>query len=342
MKRKQLLILVSLALVLVLFVSVRPVQTLAVDALSIFRVNNLKTIEITMADLQEGMQAAANLKDNFQGTNFEHNPPLQVISQAEHKVTEMTAAEEFKAFRFRLPKELASQKPEISALDSGEIKFSLNVEACNELLKALNNPGQLSGDLNNVTMSLVTPAAAYANYKDLLFMATQKPYLEAPKAAKEEIRDVMLKSPLLPENLRQQLAAIEADSADIYLPVLVGLGREVDLGGQKGYIYTLSDLKAFAGTVQENSGAVSEAHSKYLDSLKGESWEALRAEMREKYIRQYGEEKLAAFEEAHKKALEMTGWENASLLIWTKGGVLYSLIGNKPDAELAKIARSVR
>jgi hypothetical protein len=341
MKRKM-FIFGSLALVLALIAFVKPVQTLALDTLSIFRVNDVKTIEITIADLQEGMQTISNLKEDFKGKKFEHNSPINVVSQPQHEVKKLKEAEEFDAFKLRLPRELASQKPEISVMDSSKMKFTLDVDACNEMLKAVKSPKQLSSNLKNVEMSMVTSAAAYVKYNDVLFLATQKSYLDAPKAAKKELRDVMLDLPLIPTNLRQQLAEIDEDSSDIYLPVLVGFGRAVDLGGKNGYIYTLSDLKGLTENVPQDMIAPG-SHSKSLEGLKGNTHEASMDEMSKKFISKYGEEKFAALKEAHKMATEeMPNMDNASVLIWTKDGNLYGLIGTKTDAELAKIARSVR
>ncbi|EHQ90943.1 hypothetical protein [Desulfosporosinus youngiae] len=340
MKRK-ISILASLALVLALITFVKPVQTLALDTLSIFRVNNVKTLEITIADLQEGMQTLSNLKEAFKGKTFEHNSLINVVSKSQHQVTKLNAAEEFEAFKLRLPRELADQTPEITALDSGKMTFTLNVDAGNQLLKAVNSPKLLSNNLQNVEMSVVSSAAAFANYGDVLFVATQKSYLDAPQAAKSELRDVMLDMPLIPVNLRQQLAEIDEDSSDIYLPVLVGFGREVDLGGKNGYIYTLSDLKGLTETIPQDMIAPG-SHSQALKGLQDKSQVGMD-EMSQKLMSKYGEEKLAALKEAHKMAMEkMPDLENASVLIWTKDGNLYSLIGNKTDAELVKIAGSVR
>ena len=267
---------------------------------------------------------------------------INVVSQSQHEVTKLKEAEEFEAFKLRLPGELASQKPEISAMDSGKMTFTLDVDASNELLKAVNSPKLLSSNLKDVEMSMVSSAAAYAKYDDVLFLATQKSYLEVPQAAKKELRDVMLDFPLIPTHLRQQLAEIDEDSSDIYLPVVVGFGREVDLGGKNGYIYTLSDLKGFTETIPQDMIAPG-SHTQSLEGLNGQSHEASMDEMSQKLISQYGEEKFAALKEAHKMATEeMPKMENASVLIWTKDGNLYGLIGNKTDAELAKIARSVR
>ena len=341
MKRK-IVTLASLALVLAFITFVKPVQTLALDTLSIFRVNDVKTIEITIADLQEGMQTLSNLKEDFKGKKLEHTSPINVVSQPQHELTKLNEAEEFEAFKLRLPRELASQKPEISAMDSGKMTFTLDVAACNELLKAVNSPKQLSSNLKDVEMSMISSAAAYAKYNDVLFLATQKSYLDAPQAAKNELRDVMLDLPLIPTNLRQQLAEINEDNSDIYLPVVVGFGRKVNVGGENGYIYTLSDLKGLTETIPQDMVAPG-SHSQTLEGLKGESHEVAMDEMSKKLISKYGEEKFAALKEAHKMAtVEMPNMENASVLIWTKDGNLYGLIGNKTDAELAKIARSVR
>lgn len=341
MKRKM-SILASVVLMLALITFVKPVQTLALDALSIFRVTDVKTLQITMADLQEGMQTLTNLKEEFKGKTLEHKSPINVVSQPQHKVTKLNKAEEFKAFKLRLPRELAAQTPEISAMDASKMTFTLNVEAGNELLKALRSAKQLSSNLQDVEMSMVSSAAVYAKYDDVLFLATQKSYLEAPQAAKKELRDVMLDLPLIPTNLRQQLAEIKEDSSDIHLPVLVGFGRKIDLGGENGYIYTLSDLKGLTETMPQDMVAPG-SHSQTLEGIKGESHEAAMAEMSKKMISKYGEEKFAALKEAHTMATkEMPNMENASVLIWTKDGNLYGLIGSKTDAELAKIARSVR
>jgi len=341
MKRKM-FILTSLVLMLALITFVKPVQTLALDALSIFRVTDVKTLQITIADLQEGMQTLTNLKEESKGKTMEHTSLINVISQPQHEVTKLKEPEEFDAFKLRLPRELEAQTPEISAMKSGKMSFTLNVEACNELLKALRSPKQLSSNLNDVEMSMVSSAAAYAKYDDVLFLATQKSYLEAPQAAKQELRDVMLELPLIPMNLRQQLAEIKEDNSDIYLPVVVGFGRKVDLGGENGYIYTLSDLKGLTETIPQDMIAP-RSHSQALEDIKSESHEVAMAEINQKMISKYGEEKFAALKEAHTMATaEMPNMENASVLIWTKDGNLYGLIGDKTDAELAKIARSVR
>lgn len=332
MKRK-LLIFPPLLLVLVLLAFVKPVQTFALDALSIFRVNDVKTIEITVADLQEGAQNFASLKEkakSLEGVETFDHSFIQVLAKEKPEVKTLASAKEFEAFRLRLPKELQAQTPTISAIDPHAINFSINTEATNEMLKAFTGSVLLPNTLNNVEMSMNIPAAALVTYPDVLFFATQKPALEAPTEAKEALREFSLQFPLIPSNLQQQLAAIDIESNDIYLPVLVGLGREIDLGGRIGYIYTMSDLQGFTQSLPTDLQQPTAQH----DDMKHEFDKKHQAEL--------SEEQLAAMEEMHEKFKEdMPNLENASVLIWTKDGVMYGLIGNQTDAALSKIARSV-
>ena len=324
MKRK-LFIYAPLVIVLGLLAFVKPIQTFALDALSIFRVNDVKTLEITIADLQEGAQNFSAIKDKAIEKEHSHKSLINVLTQEKPEIMTLATAKDFKAFRLKLPKELESQTPKISALAPHSIKFTLNTEASNDVLKTLESPALLPSSLNNVEMSMNLPAAAFAKYEEVLFFATQKPALEAPNMTKEELKALMLQIPLIPNNIRQQLAEIDLNSNDIYLPVLIGVGREVDLGGRIGYIYTMSDLKGFTKTLP----------SDFITQDKEMKHET-------KHQAKLSEERLASMKEMHEKyKQDMPNLENASVLIWTKDGVIYSLVGNKTDAELSKIARSV-
>lgn len=337
MKRKF-VISSSIAAVMALIIFVQPVQTLALDFLSIFRVNDVKSIKITIADLDEVMQRFSNLEKDFDGEEFEHKSLINIVSQPEHEVKKLTAVEEFDAFKLRLPRELEPEKPEITVIGSANTIFTVDVDASNEVLKMLNSPKQLSDDVRNVELTMVSSGAAYAKYEQILFFATQKSYLDAPGAVKNELHDIMINLPLIPANIRQQLAEIEQDSSDIYLPVLVGFGREVSLGRENGYIYTAADFKTLQEMLPQTM-VEPEFHKSLTAESHGSSVEGLR----EKFISKQGEQALTTIKEAHKNAIaEMPDMDNASVLIWAKDGILYGLVGNKTDAELAKIARSVR
>ncbi|OEF96551.1 hypothetical protein [Desulfuribacillus alkaliarsenatis] len=312
---KKYVISTLVAFVMALVMFVQPVQTLALDFLSIFRVNDVKTIRITLADIEEGMQTMSNMKEGLKGQELDHKQLVNIVSQQKPEKTTLNDARDFGAFRFQLPRELDSEQPTLFAVESASKTFTIDVDASNEFLTMINSQKLLSNQIRDVEFTQVSSATAFAKYDEVLFLATQKSFLNAPDAVKDELHDVMINLPIIPTNIRQQLAEIEQDSADIYLPVLVGFGREVDLGGKKGYIYTVSDFKALTETM---SGAMPEI----MPHNKSEAM----PDMKEKFIVQHGEQQF----------------DNASVLVWTENGLLYSLIADKADAELAKIARSVR
>lgn len=329
MKRK-LFIFAPLFFVLGLFAFVKPVQTFALDALSIFRVNDVKKLEITVEDLQEGVRNFSALKDEASEMETSHKSLINVLTKEKPEMKTLDSAKDFESFKLRLPQKLESQTPKLSAVDSHAIKFSINTEASNEVLKTLKSPTLLPTTLNNVEMSMNVPAVAFAKYDDVLFFATQKPALEAPNAAKKELQDLVLQLPLIPNNIRQQLAEIDMDSNDIYLPVLVGLGREIDLGGRIGYIYTMSDLKGFTESLPSD-----------LQNLQSPNT-GMKHELDKNHQIKLSEEKLDTMTEAHEKfKQDSPNLKNSSVLIWTKNGIMYGLVGDKTDAALSKIARSV-
>src|SRR5690606_12198533 len=114
------------------------------------RVNDVQTIKITVADVEEGMQTLSRLKEERKGKEWEHTSLVDIVSSSGHKVQKLADAKDFTAFKLRLPRDLAAQNPEISALDSAEVTFTLNVEACNQVLTTLNSPKQLSLNLDKV------------------------------------------------------------------------------------------------------------------------------------------------------------------------------------------------
>ncbi len=301
MKKNMLKISVTI-LVLVSFIVIPPLQSLAMNALSIFRVDDVKTIKITIADIQEVMDNSKAWKENHPQLASKHHPIIASMTERPKKL-EINTPEEFKAFDFKLPGELKEFSPKLTAIEEREIAFKFNEEPSNDLLRQSGISEGLPGGLVNTDLTLLMPAAITADYDDLTFFATQMPYLDAPQEAKEAIKGLLLQMPILPENISQQIALIDVNTRDIYLPEMVGVGRQVDLGSTNGYLYTMADIKAFTG------------------SLPAELFKAIPHDV--------------------VTLLEDPNYDNASLLIWTEKGVIFGLAGIRADGELTRIAKSV-
>jgi len=174
---------------------------------------------------------------------------------------------------------------------------ALDTAVINDLLYRMGASKTVDESLNGATFTLTTPPAFAAEYQDVALFATQRPYTDAPADVVSALKSALLSVPFIPEKLGAQLMTVDPAGHDVYLPVVEGLGRETDLGGVTGYIYTGSDLSEVLAALPLPADG-----------------DGILSELRD---------------------------ENASLLTWTKGGVLYCLAGDKTDSELTQLARSV-
>ena len=354
---KKVLTLAMAGLVLIAAIIFVPsVQTLAVSALSIFRVDETKSIKITLADLEEmiayfqqygsqaegrrqSMEKFAGEHPDFAAKQFGIRPdimgkserpditrkperpdktgkperpygsdiPVRLDQPDKMKVREpayrtLNSIREFRAFSIQLPKVLEGEQPVMYALDQRAKSFTLDVAAINQHLADKGFQTQLDEAYDGTEVTVNLPPALLVKYSEVILLATQGIALEAPKEMLNSLWADVLALPFIPENIRGQLAEIDLQSRDVYLPVLLGIGRETVIGSSVGYIYSTEDLAQLRT--------------------------ALPAEMQG-----------AAGTEAFAKRLD---GQEAGVLIWTKNGVLYVLGGPKTDSELTEIARSIR
>lgn len=285
--KKKIISAVAIVAVLALTMTIPQVQAFAVSALSVFRVGDAKTITITIDDIaqmselaKEYVQSGKDEQAGYTQGEYEKAPS----DKPGYKT--LTDISEFTAFRVNLPRDLKDQQPELFATDV--IKKSIEMQ---------------NGESASVSLSPILAA----KYENVIFLATQGMNSDVSSEAKQEMWQKLLSAPIWTENIRSQLAAIDPDTKDIYLPVVTGISREADLGGTTGYLYAVSDMQSI------------------MSALPAELTADLQGKMSE-YASADGQQAP----------------DNAGAIIWTKNGVLYALAGDLSDSELTAIARSVR
>lgn len=305
MLRKKLVLSGAVAVAVACVVLIAPVRALAESALSVFRVADTKTITISITDLQDLMtlvkdhQAALDTADQAAKPSAESSGAdahAAMTEKAQEAVKPLDKARDFTAFPLNLPTTLKSETPKLFAIESQTKTVTLDTDKITQALTKLGATVSVPSSFNGTQITISTPPAAIAEYANVTLVATQGVATSAPEGVLNSLWSAVLSIPSIPSDLRAQLAAIDPQTRDIYLPVIEGLGRSVDLGGTTGYIYTASDFKQLLTTLQALSN-----------------------------------DKLTA-------ALESS---NASVLLWTKSGVLYCLAGSVADSELGQIARSI-
>ena len=316
MKKRGAIITSAVAVVVVaLVIFVQPVQSFAANILSALRVQDVHAINISVADIEQLAQSAQALQammpadsmdsmDSMDSTDSMSSDGQDPMSALSSQVTPLTGTHQFKAFDFQLPHSLSSQTPELSMIASQTQTLTIKTSELNGMLTAI-GATPLPASLDGQTLTVQTPAVAIAEYTDNTLIETQMPVLSGDSSVISAAMDSFLSLPMLTDNLRSQLAAVDLTSGTIYVPVIEGFGQQTAVGNATGYIYTLSDLKTLMGSLPSGLIPSGADGSSIMDELNGYSGDA-------------------------------------SALIWTNNGVLYVLAGNQSASDLAGIAKSIK
>jgi hypothetical protein len=238
-----------IAVLLVGVIFIPPVRAAAESALSIFRVTDTKTITISIGDLQALLDDAITLEEP---DTAEFEALVQeFMEKAESQVQSLSDAHEFEAFPVKLPDALKDETPALYALDAQEQTVTLDTEKINGTLTRLGASALVDSSWSGTAVTIKTPPVFFADYGDVALAITENIFVDAPDAVLSNLKSAFLSLPAIPENLRAQLSPIDPKTHDIYLPVVEGLGRETDLGGTTGYIYSTADLADVLGMLPD-------------------------------------------------------------------------------------------
>lgn len=241
MKKKK-LIPVVLVCALVVALCVPQVNAFAMDALSNFRVEQAKTITITMDDISQMSAYVQELKngeipegfdhEDFgpEGFDLEDHNRAQLEDKDIPQPAKLDSIADFAAFSVKLPKSFEEQTAQLYA--------SENIE------KTVSMP-----DGSDVTFAL-SPTLV-AKYDNAVFAATKGMSDTLSPEQKADMKEKLLALPFLTENIRTQLAEIDPQTKDIYLPVVPGISREATINGTTGYLYGMNELRGVAGALPE-------------------------------------------------------------------------------------------
>ncbi|MDD4236966.1 MAG: zf-HC2 domain-containing protein [Desulfotomaculaceae bacterium] len=220
------------------------VRSAASELLSIFRVEQVKTVSITpedMANIERSIREGAGQVD------IEHIGQFEFSGKAEtSRVTQAEAAAALD-FQLRLPAVLPEgfQVQEFNKTTGVTMNLTLDTTSTNEILKSLGSSKLLPDELNGKMFAVKIPAtvqALYAGANDSRVMMWQgrSPELLAPGSDVAAIRDALLDLPFLPDSLRRQLAAVNDWQHTILVPDVGGSSQEVSVAGQQGVFITSS------------------------------------------------------------------------------------------------------
>ncbi|MTI86189.1 MAG: DUF4367 domain-containing protein [Firmicutes bacterium] len=219
-----------------------PVQQAVANFLSIFRVQQIEVIQLNPDDMRQmanDIQSKVGEVDlqQFGKVDIEQKPEQQRIP-----LDEMAAKV---PFEFKQPAVIPDGfMPEqlASLISEGKSEFQLNVEQVNSLLKSLGSPTLLPASLDGKAFSVSTPAIAQVRYvhqdgkESFSYSQFESPEIIAPSGVDANaLRAALLDLPILPDDLRTQLASIEDWQHTMVLPSAQE-SEEIKINGNKAIL----------------------------------------------------------------------------------------------------------
>jgi hypothetical protein len=251
-----------------------PVRSAAADLLRVFRVDNVKTVTLTRADLtsiQETLKSGSGHVDLkslgeawIEGAKTESTPVT--LAQAQASVD----------FPVVLPAGVPGS-PVLTLQPAATYKFKLHVPAINDALKAYGSDRLLPNSLDGQVFTVKVPAVVMARYgtdpaggkkaatagatagtPPVFVGQTRGPELVVPPGVDAmQLRDVLVNLPFLPQTVRDQLAAVTDLQSTLIIPNIDGTARDITIDGTKAVLVSpksaARDLRAKVGPLPDSA-----------------------------------------------------------------------------------------
>ncbi len=261
-----------------------PVRNAAASLLQVFRVQQVKTVTLTQADLQNLQATLAKGSGHVDLESF-GEAWVDGVGQQPRQVT-LAEAEAAVDFPVRLPANQPT-KPTLTLTQAQTLRFKFNVDAVNEALAYYGSDRTLPDSLDGKIFAVRIPAILLAQYGSDSAQApgpttdpddpgaaaasgpfaasggiyvgqARSPELTVPDGVDvAQLRDLLVNLPFLPENLRTQLAAIDDWQSTLVIPNVDGTARDVTIDGQPAVVYSpdsaARDARAEVGPLPDST-----------------------------------------------------------------------------------------
>jgi hypothetical protein len=231
----------AVAMIAIAF-SFAPVRTFAADILNIFRVKNIEVVSFSPQDMQQMEQQMKKVGGENGGVaNIENFGKIESSGFKQPAEMSMEDAQKVAGFALKLPEQIDGQvrDAKVEVINGSKMSFTLDVKKANKMIAVYGGDVLLPEELDGKTFSIKIPTGVAANYQKVGGMITvaqaESPEMVVPDGVDPDaVRNVLLSLPMVPENVRQQLEAIEDWKQTLVIPNIGGSSQEVDVNGAKG------------------------------------------------------------------------------------------------------------
>lgn len=230
------------ALVFAVSLAFAPVRGLAAEMLQVFRVQKVQTISISPEDVDRISQA---LEKGSGDIDLSSLGKMSVDGSMESSEVTLAEAREAVDFPVELPESIEST-PQLMLQRGATITLELDVDKTNELLTTYGATHLLPVSVDGKPFTIRLRPTLMAMYPDpkaqggepLAFVAQGNgPELVLPRGVDPlALREVLLNLPMLPDNLRRQLAGVNDWQHTLLIPNVDGTSRDITIAGRQAVL----------------------------------------------------------------------------------------------------------
>ncbi|WP_028401617.1 anti-sigma factor family protein [Ectobacillus panaciterrae] len=237
------------AAVVSISLTVPQVRAGANDFLSIFRVNDVQFVKLTESDLQDIQGWISQLNEGEK--EIKGIGKVNIKDNENNKPAHFPSEQQAKEAGYEVPK--APNGYHVANVDvrpSFTIQFEIDTEKANKLLKQLQSKAQFENALNGKPFSIMFPKSVATFYNvtgeenqtsiSFSYNVTKAPEISVPADVNmDKLRETVLELPILPENVKTQLAGIQDWKRTLPIPY-------IGTKNAKASETTVQGVKAFA------------------------------------------------------------------------------------------------
>jgi hypothetical protein len=254
---RKVLIPVAAVAAVTIALSFAPVRSFAAEVLNIFRVEKMEVVTISPEDVQQMEKQMKKLDGKNGGMADIKNFGKIESTGFERTAKDMTIAdaEKVAGFKLNLPAEIgdSAQKPTARVTKGSEVSLTLNVAKANKMIESFGGQLLLPDELDGKKFTIKVPTVVEADYSksgDKIMIAQGKsPELVLPDGVDPlAVRSALLSIPMIPDNIKQQIEAIQDWKHTLIIPNVNGSSQKVDVNGTEGvFIQPPKDMKDVKG-----------------------------------------------------------------------------------------------
>jgi len=242
LKNRKIITAACVALFVTVFITVEPVKAAITSALSIFRVENVKGITVTLQDMQQ-------IQNKLSSGQGEINlDKMGIVNKQGGKVrtSSIEDARNLTDITVTFPSALDHVTPSVNIVEPATIEFTLNVNNVNQIMKSYGATKLLPDNIDGKTFMINFASMVTANYriddKSIRILQLKPPQISVPEGVNvDEVYNAVVEMPIIPENLQSQLKSAKDWKNTLYIPVVESKVTEVDINGVKGYMSSDKD-----------------------------------------------------------------------------------------------------